>query len=171
MAPGKSADAIASIEKIYKTMEPEFPLEYSFINESLNELYREDEKTAGIILLFAGLTIFVGCLGLFGLTVFATEQRIKEIGIRKVLGAGVSSIVALISSDFLKLIVLATLIAIPVGLYFIQKWLQEFAFRIDVQWWFFAGVGMMVLVVSFVTISFHAVKAAMANPTESLRSE
>jgi putative ABC transport system permease protein len=171
IAPGKSSDAISSIEKIYKTMEPEFPLEYSFINESLNELYREDEKTAGIILLFAVLTIFVGCLGLFGLTVFATEQRIKEIGIRKVLGAGVSSIVTLISSDFLKLIVLATLIAIPVGLYFIQKWLQEFAFRIDVQWWFFAGVGMMVLIVALITISAHAVKAAMANPTESLRSE
>ena len=170
-APGKSADALSSIEKIYKKMEPEFPLEYSFINESLNELYREDKKTAGIIFLFAGLTIFVGCLGLFGLTVYATEQRIKEIGIRKVLGAGVSSIVALLSSDFLKLIILSTLIAIPAGLYFMQKWLQEFAFRIDVQWWIFAGVGMLVLVIAFITISFHAVKAAMANPVKSLRSE
>ncbi len=170
-APGKSADAIASIEKIYKTMEPEFPLEYSFIDESLNELYRDDEKTAAIIFLFAGLTIFVGCLGLFGLTVFATEQRIKEIGIRKVLGAGVSSIVTLLSTDFLKLIVIATIIAIPAGLYFIQQWLQDFAFRIDVQWWIFAVVGLIVLAVSFITICLHAVKAALVNPVKSLRSE
>ncbi|MBC7868541.1 MAG: ABC transporter permease, partial [Gloeobacteraceae cyanobacterium ES-bin-316] len=112
-----------------------------------------------------------GCLGLFGLTVFAAEQRIKEIGIRKVLGAGIASITGLLSKDFLKLVLIATIIAIPLAWYASNKWLQGFAYRINIEWWVFVIVALGVLCIAFFTISFQAVKSGMANPVKSLRSE
>jgi putative ABC transport system permease protein len=169
--PGKTQEAIQQIKQSYRKYESEFPLQFSFVDEAINELYREDRRMATIILLFAGLTIFVGCLGLFGLTVFAAERRIKEIGIRKVLGAGVASITGLLSKDFLKLVVIATIIAIPAGWYATQKWLEGYAYRINTDWWVFGLVGLAVLIVALFTISFQSVKAAIANPVKSLRSE
>lgn len=169
--PGKTAEAINQIQKYYKKYEPETPLEFSFLNESINQLYKDDKRTASVILLFACLTIFVGCLGLFGLTVFAAEQRIKEIGIRKVLGAGVLSVTQLLSKDFLKLVIASVIIAVPVAWYASNQWLQNYAFRIQLDWWVFALVGMIVLGIALVTISFQAIKAAIANPVKSLRTE
>lgn len=169
--PGKTAEAINQIQKYYKKYEPETPLEFTFLNESINQLYNDDKRTASIILLFACLTIFVGCLGLFGLTVFATEQRIKEIGIRKVLGAGVLSVTQLLSKDFLKLVIAATVIAVPVAWYASNEWLQNYAFRIQLDWWVFAVVAVMVFFIALLTIGFHAIKAAVANPIKSLRTE
>ncbi len=169
--PGKTAEAINQIQKYYKKYEPETPLEFSFLNESINQLYKEDKRTASVILLFACLTIFVGCLGLFGLTVFAAEQRIKEIGIRKVLGAGVLSVTQLLSKDFLKLVIVSVIIAVPVAWYASSQWLQNYAFRIQLDWWVFVSVGTIVLGIALITISFQAIKAALANPVKSLRNE
>jgi len=168
---GKTAEAINQIQKLYKKYEPESPLEFTFLNESINQLYKEDKRTASIFLLFACLTVFVGCLGLFGLTVFAGEQRVKEIGIRKVLGAGVLSVTHLLLKDFLKLVLAAVVIAVPVAWYASNRWLQNYAYRIQLDWWVFTAVGMMVVFIALLTISFQAVKAAVANPVEALRSE
>jgi predicted permease len=169
--PGKTAEAINRMEKLYKKYEPETPLEFTFLNESINQLYKDDKRTASIILLFACLTVFVGCLGLFGLTVFAAEQRVKEIGIRKVLGAGVLSVIQLLSKDFLKLLAIALIIAVPVAWYMGNQWLQNYAYRIQIEWWLFAAAGLIVALLALVTISFQATKAAMANPVKSLRTE
>jgi len=169
--PGKAAEAIKKIQLAYKKYEQETPVEFSFVNEAINKTYQDEQRTATIILLFACLTIFVGCLGLFGLTVFAAEQRLKEIGIRKVLGAGIKSIAALLSKDFLKLVMIATVIAIPIAWYVVGKWLQGYAYRIDIDWWVFALVAVAVCGIALATISLHAIKAAMANPVKSLRTE
>lgn len=168
---GKTAEAINQIEKQYKKYEPETPLEFSFLNESINQLYKEDKRTASIIFLFACLTVFIGCLGLFGLTVFAAEQRIKEIGIRKVLGASVLSVTQLLSKDFLKLVLLAVIIAVPFAWYASSRWLQNYAYRIELSWWVFVLVGLVVVFIALLTISIQAIKASIANPVKSLRTE
>jgi putative ABC transport system permease protein len=169
--PGKTTEAINQIQKYYKKYDAETPLEFTFLNESINQLYKDDKRTASIILFFACLTIFVGCLGLFGLTVFAAEQRIKEIGIRKVLGASLISVVQLLSKDFLKLVLASVSIAIPVAWYVSRQWLQNYAYRIKLDWWVFAFVGIMVICIALFTVSFQAIKAAIANPVKSLRTE
>lgn len=169
--PGKTQEAIQQIQKMYKKYETDFPVHFTFVNEAINELYREDRRMATIILLFACLTIFVGCLGLFGLTVFAAEQRSKEIGIRKVLGAGVASIARLLSKDFLKLVVVATVIAIPVGWYAIYKWLQGYAYKVNIELWVFVVIAVVVFCIAFLTIGVQSVKAALVNPVKSLRTE
>jgi putative ABC transport system permease protein len=169
--PGKTAEAISKIKQYYKKYEPETPFEFTFLNESINQLYNDDKRTASVILLFACLTVFVGCLGLFGLTVFAAQQRIKEIGIRKVLGAGVLSVTKLLSKDFLKLVALSVLIAVPIAWYAGKQWLQNYAYRIQLDWWVFAAAASVVLCIALFTICFQAVKAAVANPADALRSE
>jgi putative ABC transport system permease protein len=168
---GKITEAIQQIQKVYKKYDNETPVEFSFVDEAINDLYKNDKRTATIIALFAGLTIFVGCLGLFGLAVFSAEQRIKEIGIRKVLGASVPHIVQLLSKDFIKLVIVGILIASPVAYYAMHKWLQDFAYRINIEWWVFALAGVMALLIALLTVSFQAVKAAVANPVKSLRTE
>ena len=168
---GKTAEAISQIQKVYKKYDSETPVEFSFVDEAINDLYKNDNRTATIISLFAGLTIFVGCLGLFGLAVFSAEQRIKEIGIRKVLGASVPSLVQLLSKDFVKLVIVSILIASPLAYYVMHQWLQDFAYHIDIEWWVFALAGFIALLIALLTVSFQAVRAAVANPVESLRSE
>jgi predicted permease len=168
---GKTAEAIQQIQKTYKKYDAETPVEFSFVDEAINDLYKNDKRTATIIALFAGLTIFVGCLGLFGLAVFSAEQRIKEIGIRKVLGASVPHIVQLLSKDFVKLVFVSILIATPVAYYAMYKWLQDFAYRIHIEWWVFALVGFVAVLIALLTVSFQAIKAAVANPVKSLRTE
>ncbi len=168
---GKTTEAIQQIQKIYKKYDAETPIEFSFVDEAINDLYKNDKRTATIIALFAGLTIFVGCLGLFGLAVFAAEQRIKEIGIRKVLGASVPHIVRLLSKDFVKLVLISILIATPVAYYTMYNWLQDFAYRVDISWWVFGLAGFVALLIALLTVSFQAIKAAVANPVKSLRTE
>ncbi len=170
-APGKTKQAIEQIEKYYKKYESESPLQFSFLTESINTMYQNDKRVANIVLLFAALTVFVGCLGLFGLTVFAAEQRIKEIGIRKVLGAGVSSLTSLLLRDYIRLVIVAAVMAIPLSWYVSNRWLQSYAFRINTDWWVFATAGLAVLSLAVITISVQAIKAATANPITALRSE
>ncbi|TFF40100.1 ABC transporter permease [Mucilaginibacter psychrotolerans] len=171
VAPGKASAVIQQASKLFAGYEPEGTFQYTFLNESIDRLYKNDQRVASFILFFAGLTIFVGCLGLFGLTVFAAEQRIKEIGIRKVLGAGLASIVALLSKDFLKLIIIAIAVAVPLSRYITYKWLENYTYRITVEWWVFGIVGFAVIAVALFTISFQAIKTAAMNPVKSLRSE
>ncbi|HRI62263.1 MAG TPA: ABC transporter permease, partial [Saprospiraceae bacterium] len=124
-----------------------------------------------VLSVFTGLALFIGCLGLFALAAFTAERRTKEIGIRKVLGASVAGITGLLAKDFLKLVFIAILIASPVAYFFMQKWLADFAYRIDIQWWMFAAAGAVAVTVAFLTVGFQSVKAALANPVKSLRSE
>ena len=162
---------ITSVEKQWKALVADEPLEYSFLEENFNATYRAEQKTGQILGLFAGLTIFVACLGLFGLATFTAEQRTKEIGVRKVLGASVTSVVALLSKDFLKLVAISIVIASPMAWYAMQFWLQDFAYKIDISWWVFALAGLLAVVIALLTVSFQSVKAALMNPVESLRSE
>jgi len=169
--PGQSKNVIEKIGQLYKKYEAEVPFQFSFVSDAIDKSYEDDKRTASIFSLFAGLTIFVGCLGLFGLAVFSAERRVKEIGIRKVLGAGVASIAGLISADFLKLVILSNIIAIPASWYFTGKWLQNYAYRVAVDWWVFAVAGFGVVLAALLTISFQAVKSALSNPVNSLRAE
>jgi putative ABC transport system permease protein len=162
---------IAAIERIYKTLFPGNPFSYSFVDEKFDEQYRNDQRFASLFSVFAGLAILIACLGLFGLASFSARQRTKEIGIRKVLGASVASVVALLSQEFVKLILLANLIAWPIAYFTMNKWLQDFAYRIDIGWWVFALAGGMALLIALVTVSTQAIKAALANPVEALRYE
>ena len=162
---------LQSVKKQWDALAVDAPFEYTFLEEDFNTTYRAEQKTGRILGLFAGLTIFVACLGLFGLATFTAEQRTKEIGVRKVLGASIGSIVALISKDFLKLVLVAIVIATPPAWYVADNWLQDFAYKIDLTWWYFAGAGLLAVIVALLTVSFQAVRAALLNPVHALRSE
>ncbi|RDC65568.1 ABC transporter permease [Adhaeribacter pallidiroseus] len=162
---------IATARKQWNALNAEEPFDYAFLDERFNQTYQAEQKIGKILGVFAGLTILVACLGLFGLATFTAEQRTKEIGIRKVLGASVPNIVALLSRDFLKLVLLANVIAWPLAGYAMHQWLQDFAYRVDLGWWVFALAGVAALVVALFTVSFQAIKAALANPVKSLQSE
>ena len=162
---------IASIESKWKTLIPNRPFSYFFLDEFFNEQYRSEERFGNLFLNFAVLAIFISCLGLLGLASYSTIQRTREIGIRKTMGASVANIVSLLSSDFLKLVVLSFLIAMPVAWYFMYKWLQDFSYRSSIAWWVFAVAGIGALCIAVFTISFQAIRAAVMNPVKSLRSE
>ena len=162
---------IASIKKKYDAFFPGNLFDYSFADERFNAQYRNDRLFGKIFALFSGFAIFIACLGLLGLSLFATIQRTKEIGVRKVLGASVSNIVMLLSKDFIKLVIVAFVIASPVAWYIMHNWLRDFAYRINISWWFFLVAGMLAVVIALGTISFQAIKAAVANPVKSLRTE
>jgi putative ABC transport system permease protein len=162
---------LQSLEKLWKERSPSQPFEYSFLDDDYNSLYKTEQKTATLFSTFSTLAIVLACLGLFGLAAFTTTQRTKEIGIRKVLGAEVSSIMLLIAKDFLKLTALAVVIASPVAWYFMHRWLQDFAYHITIQWWVFVLAGIGAVLIAFVTVSMQSIKAALANPVKSLRSE
>jgi putative ABC transport system permease protein len=147
------------------------PFSYTFLDEEFNKQYNADQRTGKILLVFSILAILIACLGLFGLVTFAAEQRVKEIGIRKVLGARITDIFGMLSKDFVKLLVLSICIASPIAWWAMNKWLQDFAYRISIGWWMFVSVGLICLLIALVTISFQAIKAAVANPVKSLRSE
>ena len=163
--------AINKIETTWKKFLPETPYEYTFLDENFKRLYESEQKQKTIFTIFAFIAIFIACLGLFGLSAFAITQRIKEIGIRKVLGANVSTIVTLLSKDFLKLVIIAAVIAFPVAWWAMHTWLQDFAYRIDIPWWIFLLAGIIAALVALITISFQAIKAAVANPVKNLRTE
>ncbi len=141
------------------------------MDDLFNKTYSTEQKTSNILNLFSMLTIFVACLGLFGLATYTAEQRTKEIGIRKVLGASVTQVTQMLSKEFLKLVLIASLIAFPVAWWGMHKWLQSFAYRIDISWWVFLVAGLAALLIALITVSFQAIKAAIANPVESLRAE
>jgi putative ABC transport system permease protein len=170
----KSADIsflIAAVESKWKKTVPNQPFDYSFMDEDFKNTYQRDQRIGKIAMSFSLLAIFIACLGLFGLSAFAISQRVKEIGIRKVLGADVSGIVTLLSKDFLKLVVVAAIIAFPVAWWVMHIWLQDFAYRINIGWWVFAAAALMAVFIALATVSFQAIKAAVANPVKSLRTE
>ncbi|HTE28818.1 MAG TPA: ABC transporter permease [Chryseolinea sp.] len=168
---GKMAGLISSIEKKWKGFDVEDPFSYALLNELYNETYLAEQKTGSILKIFGLLTIFVACLGLFGLVTFTAEQRVKEIGIRKVLGADVTQIVSMLSKDLLVLVTISFVIAFPLGYFLMNKWLQDFAYKIEIHWWVYALAGLTTLLIAFFTMSFKTVSSALANPVESLRSE
>jgi putative ABC transport system permease protein len=163
--------ALAHLEKTWKTYLPKVPFDYSFLDEKFQQLYQSEERQGTLFTVFSGIAIFIACLGLLGLSSFSISQRIKEIGIRKVLGASTTGLVRLLSVDFLRLIALAALIAFPIAWYAMHSWLSDFAYRISIQWWVFGLAGLLAAIVALVTICFQALKAALANPVKSLRSE
>ncbi|HXL54953.1 MAG TPA: ABC transporter permease [Chitinophagaceae bacterium] len=162
---------IVQIENKWKAMLPGQPFSYSFMDEQFNNMYRTEQRISEISITFAILAILIACLGLFGLVTYAAEQRIKEIGIRKVLGASVTNLVGMLSKDFLKLVTISALIAFPVAYWAMNKWLQDFAYRVTISWWMFVAAGAAALLIALITVSFQSIKAAIANPVKSLRTE
>jgi putative ABC transport system permease protein len=170
--PAKSTEANLKIaEGIFKKYNPEYPFEYKFIDEEYARKFDDEKRTGILTALFAGLTIFISCLGLFGLAAYMAQNRIKEIGVRKVLGASVTSITTLLSKDFLKLVIIALLIASPIAGFTMYKWLQNYPYRVNLEWWVFALAGMSAISIAILTVSFQAIKAAMSNPVKNLRTE
>jgi putative ABC transport system permease protein len=165
------AGLLTSMEEKWKTFHVEEPFSYALLDELYNETYLAEQNMGSILKVFGALTIFVACLGLFGLVTFTAEQRIKEIGIRKVLGANVGQIVALLSKDLIILVIISFLIAFPLGFYLMNRWLQDFAYKIEVQWWVYLLAGLTTLLIAFLTMSFKTIRCALANPMNSLRSE
>ena len=152
-------------------MAPGMPFSYRFMSDSYNDMYRSEQRAGTIALVFSSLAILIACLGLFGLATYMAEQRTKEIGIRKVLGASVSNVAAMLSKDFLLLVAIAAVPAFPLAWWAMNKWLQDFAYRVSISPWVFAAAGIAALFIALLTISFKAIKAAIANPVKSLRAE
>ena len=165
------AGTIFSIEKLWKQHFPELPFSYSFMDENFQKYYEQEERILEVFSYLTLFTIFIACLGLFGLILFVASQRTKEIGIRKVMGATVPNIIILLSKDFMILVLFSNLIAFPIAWYAMNKWLQNFAYRINIGWWTFLLAGVLVLVIALLTVSYQAIRAATANPVESLRYE
>jgi putative ABC transport system permease protein len=147
------------------------PFDYQFLDQSFDQMYRAEQRVGKVALTFAILTILIACLGLFGLVTYMAEQRTKEIGIRKVLGASVPNIVSLLSSEFLVLVIISVLIASPIAYYAMSQWLTEFAYRIEISWWMFLTAGVLAVCIALLTVSFQAIRAALMNPVNSLKSE
>jgi putative ABC transport system permease protein len=166
-----SEEAIYHIKKIWKTSFNDIPLDFSFVDERIEQQYGNEQKMQGIFYGFASLSLLIACLGLFGLSMFVVQRKVKEIGIRKVLGANVAGIVGLLSKDFIKLVLIAAFIASPLAWYTMHQWLQAFAFRINIGWSAFVIAATTAMFIALFTISFQAIKAAIANPVKSLRTE
>lgn len=171
LKPGSLEAGIDITKKAYNKAAPAYPLEYKFLDQQFGELYQKDIRQQTILSVFAGLAIFVACLGLFGLASFTARKRFKEIGVRKVLGSSVQGIVILLSGDLLKPVLIATCIALPAGYWAMDKWLQDFAYKTTLSWWIFALAALLTFGIAFATVCIKAVKAAMANPVKSLRTE
>lgn len=165
------ADLIKSINSKWQAFDIEEPFTYALLDQLYNETYVAEQNMGNILKIFGLLTIFVACLGLFGLVTFNAEQRVKEIGVRKVLGADVLQIVSVLSKDLMLLVVISFIIAFPLGFYLMEKWLQDFAYKIDIHWWVFVVAGLSTLLIALFTVSFKTVRSALANPVDSLRSE
>ncbi len=164
-------DMLSKVEAVMKKHNPAYPFEYTFVDETFNAKFKSEQLIGKLSQLFALLAILISCLGLFGLAAYTAEQRSKEIGVRKVLGASIAGIVKLLSKDFLKLVGLSILIAIPIAWYAMDNWLQDYAYRIEINWWIFVIAGVVAILIAMVTVSFQAIKAALANPVNSLKSE
>jgi putative ABC transport system permease protein len=165
------SNTLRFMESKWKTLAPHRPFEYQFLDEEFADMYSTEQRVGQLFSTFAFLAIFLACLGLFGLAAFTTVQRTKEIGIRKVLGATVTSIVALLSKDFLQLVLLANVLAWPLAWYAMHRWLEDFVYRINIGWWIFGIAALAVLLITLLTVSYQAIKAALTNPIKSLRTE
>ncbi len=168
---GDIAGTLNFLKNIWKERVPYRPFEYHFLDEDYNALYKVETRTSQLFSVFSTTAILLACLGLFALAAFTTVQRTKEIGVRKVLGASVLNIAGLLSVDFLKLVIMAELLAFPLAWWGMHRWLQDFAYRIDINWWVFAIAGLLAILIAMITISFQAIKAALTNPVKSLKSE
>ena len=162
---------IDNVQKIWDGFSPDYPIEYKFLDENFQRMYQAENKLRSLLWIFTGIAIFIGCLGLFGLSAYTAEKRTKEIGIRKVLGASVSGIVTLLSKDFLKLTLISIVIASPIAWYVMNQWLMDFAYKIRIEWWIFVLAGSLAILIAFFTISFQSIKTALMNPVRALRSE
>jgi putative ABC transport system permease protein len=169
--PGVVKNIIAGMEKQWKKIYPDEPFNYNFLNESITLLYGQEENTSWLVKVAMSITIFISCMGLFGLGMFTAQRRTKEIGIRKVLGASVANIATMLSKDFVILIIISIVIASPIAYYFMDRWLQDFAYRITISWWVFAAAGLSAIFIGMITVSYQAVRAAIADPVRSLRNE
>jgi putative ABC transport system permease protein len=163
--------AIKKIEVVIKKDNPSYPFTYHFVDDQFNQMFQNEQLISKLSRVFATLAIIISCLGLFGLGAYTAERRIKEIGIRKVLGASVMQVTEMLSKDFIKLVGIACLIAFPISYWAMNKWLQSFAYRINIGWWIFVVAGLAAIFIALATVSFQAIKAAIANPVKSLRTE
>jgi putative ABC transport system permease protein len=168
---GNTKAALSYINSLWKQFAPDYPLDYQFMDESYGAMYQSEEKLSSLLWIFAAMAIAVGCMGLFGLAAFSAEQKTKEIGIRKVLGANLFHIVALLSKNFLIMVIIASLIALPIAWWAMNKWLSDFPYRIALSWWVFVLAVMAALLIALITVSFQSIKAAIVNPVKSLRME
>jgi ABC-type antimicrobial peptide transport system permease subunit len=166
-----TAENLKKAETIFKKYNPEYPFEYKFIDEEYARKFQNEQFIGILAGIFAGLTIFISCLGLFGLATYMAENRIKEIGVRKVLGASVTGITTLLSKDFLKLVIVSFFIAAPVAWWAMNAWLKDYPYHVSVQWWVFVMAGLLSIVIALLTVSHQAIRAAVANPVKSLRTE
>jgi ABC-type antimicrobial peptide transport system permease subunit len=166
-----TAQNLQKAETIFKKYNPEYPFDYKFVDVEYAQKFENEKRQGTLAALFAGLTIFISCLGLFGLATYMAENRIKEIGIRKVLGASVTGIAALLSKDFVWLVLISFLIASPLSYWGMYKWLQDYTYRVSIRWWVFAGAAVASVFIAILTVSYQAIKAALANPAKSLRTE
>ncbi|WP_285543661.1 ABC transporter permease [Dyadobacter frigoris] len=164
-------EKIKEIENIYRKYSADKPFEYSFLDDAFNDTFKTEIRMSKMFTVFTAFAIFIACMGLFGLITFTAETRTKEIGIRKVLGASVTSIVALLSKDFFKLVVISIVLATPVAWYFMKKWLEDFTERIEIAWWIFAVAGLIAITITFITVGFQSIKAALMNPVKSLKTD
>jgi putative ABC transport system permease protein len=171
ISPENIPATLAHLEKTWRSFAPDYPFTYHFLDEYFGKMVESERKLSQIFTIFSGLAIFIACLGLLGLVAFAAQQRTKEIGIRKVMGASVLQITLLLTKDFTKLVLIAIIIAMPIAWYAMHHWLQEFAYRISISPWIFLLAGLMALLLTVVTVSFLARRAAIANPVKSLRTE
>ena len=171
MKPGSEKETIARLQQLYKEANPGLPFEYKFLDDEYKNLYAAEQRVAQLSWYFAALAIIISCLGLFGLAAFTAQKRRKEIGIRKVIGATGVRVAMLLSNDFVRLVTVAILIAFPAGWWAINKWLEDFVYKVDVGLWVFVLAGTVALLIAVVTVSFQAFRAAFANPAKSLRTE
>jgi len=165
------SSTLQSVKTIWEQTFPNFVYEYKFLDDKIESFYKQENQLSGLYKIFALIAIFLSCLGLYGLVSFMAVQRIKEVGIRKALGASVGSVIYLFSKEFIILVTIGFVIASPIAWYFMDKWLQDYVYRINISWWIFLAGGISAIVIALVTVSFQAIKAALANPVKSLRTE
>jgi len=163
--------SLAQMQNIVQKNNPAYPFTYQFVDDQFNQMFLGEALISNLSKIFAALAILISCLGLFGLAAFTAERRTKEIGIRKVLGASVSGITSLLSKDFLKLVAVSCIVAFPVAWWMMNSWLKNYQYRITISWWIFVAAGIVSILIAILTVSFQAIKAAIANPVKSLRTE
>jgi ABC-type antimicrobial peptide transport system permease subunit len=171
LATTNISSTLQSVKTIFEQTFPDFVYEYRFLDDKVESFYKQEDQLAQLYKIFAAIAIFLSCLGLYGLVSFMAAQRIKEVGIRKVLGATAGNIIYLFSKEFIILIAIAFAIATPIAWYYMHQWLQGYVYRINISWWLFAAGGLVAIIIALATISFQAIKAAIANPVKSLRTE
>jgi putative ABC transport system permease protein len=164
-------NSIQAVTNVWNRFTPDYPIEYKFLDDNFEQMYLSEDKLKSLLWIFTSIAVFVGCLGLLGLAAYSAERRIKEVGIRKVLGASVTGVVVLLSKDFIKLVIISLLIASPLAYYLMHRWLEDFAYRINISWWIFAVAAVTAVGIAFITVGSQAIRSATNNPVKSLRME